>query len=340
MKRMNGDVFGRVMEAIKRSDGIMIATHIRADGDAIAAACFFGKLLTALGKMFRMVLDEPVPDLKYGFLDGFERFESAGDLPVEFHPDLVIILDTPTFGRLGSIAGRIPKDSFIINIDHHISNEGFGGIDIVDPEMSSTCEILVGMVRRYPEFMDGHCAEILYTGICFDTGRFRFANTRSGTFRAAAYLVENGARPDRISENLFYGWSHLRARILGKILSGMQLEKNGRIVVLKLENDFFRENPDGWQELEGVSDLGVSLKGAEVSLFLKEIDPGRYKVSLRSTGKWDVGRAASYFGGGGHPMAAGCELTGDYEPTVRKLIRAVERFPVRVHGCGDHPHSE
>jgi bifunctional oligoribonuclease and PAP phosphatase NrnA len=326
---MQPDIYSKIWDVLSSRNRFLITAHLRADGDAIASACFFGAVLTRMGKRFWMVLDESSPDDKYNYLECFELFYNTENLPGDFDPEVGIILDTPTRARLGKTAQFLTPDMQTINIDHHVSNKGFDGLDLVDSTASSTCEILVRWLRRYPEFMTPAVAEILYTGICFDTGRFRFSNTRAETLREAAYLVDNGASVENISERVFYQWSFFRAQIMGKILSRIQSIRDGKIVIFSLDHTFFTQYPDGWKELEGVSDLGISLSGVEVSLFMRELKPGAYKVSLRSRGKWDVRAAAALFGGGGHPKAAGCDISGSEKDVIRRLVDAIESSPMK-----------
>lgn len=315
--------FQIIAAKLREGTQFIVSAHIRADGDAIASVCFVTSLLERLGKTVIPVLHDSVPDQKYSFLQSFSKIRHVQTCPAPKNATLVL-LDTPNTERMGDVAKWIQQPVEIINIDHHISNIGFGYLDFIDPEASSTCEILMKLWEPFSELMDSRCAEILYTGICFDTGRFRFSNTTAETLRIAARLVHEGARPDYISEIVFYNWSLIHARTIGRALNSLQVHKRGKVVTLLLDNEFFESNPEGWKEVEGISDLGTSIAGIDIALFFKEIEPSRFKVSLRAVDEWDVGRIASVFGGGGHIKAAGCELTGTFDEVCKRLLAEID----------------
>ncbi|MBN1552647.1 bifunctional oligoribonuclease/PAP phosphatase NrnA [bacterium] len=306
---------------LEKSDRVLVTAHIRADGDAIASVCFFSTLLIRMGKSVQAVLHDSNPDNRYSFLHGFDMI-CAPHSCSSFNPDMVVILDTPTLKRLGDVQYLIRAGMQSINIDHHESNEMFGTVNWV-AAASSTCEMLYEIAEIYSEYFDTALAEILYTGICFDTGRFRFSNTSERTFRIAAQLVSKGCDVESITENVFYKWSPVKARMMGEILSGMKLIKNGSVAILKLDHTFFISHPDGWQELEGVSDLGISIDGVDLSIFFKELEPGTWKLSLRSKGRYNVNEIAERFGGGGHAQASGCEIKGDFNAIVDQILQNI-----------------
>ncbi len=317
----------QIAEVLMEQDDFLIAAHLRADGDAIASVCFFIALLNRLGKKFRVVLDDDKPDNRYDFLSGFDQIASISNFSREEPHNVFIVLDTPNTDRLGRVKELLRARDFVLNIDHHSSNVGFGNINWIDPTASSTCEILVELMDYFPQIRGKTIAEILYTGICFDTGRFRFSNTTSRTFEVASRLAREGISVDMISDRVFYQWSALRIQAMGDVLQNMELHADGRVAILKLMNAFFRKNPEGWKELEGFSDLGISVKGVEISLFFKELRPGYFKVSLRAQGDHDVSRVAGHYNGGGHKKAAGCEVTGEYIPIRDEMLRLITGLP-------------
>ncbi len=320
---LDNSLYQRIASIFREHDSFIVSAHIRADGDAIAAVCFADSLLKRLGKTVLSVLHDTMPDQKYAFLESFDdiRPVSAVHCPSDA---ILVLLDTPTFERMGDVAAWLRPQTRIINIDHHVSNTGFGFIDIVDTSASSTSEMLMQFWDLFPDIMDVRMAEMLFTGICFDTGRFRFSNTTHTTFRIAGRLVEAGVHPEQITEAIFYQWSLIHARTIGRALNNLQVYKQSKVAVMLLDHDFFSQNPDGWKEVEGISDLGTSIAGIEIALFFKEIEPKRFKVSLRSATHWDVGRIAAVFGGGGHVKAAGCEIRGDFDTALRRLLAEIE----------------
>ncbi len=315
--------YQRIAAIFREHESFIVSAHIRADGDAIAALCFVDSLLKRLGKTVLAVLHDTLPDQKYSFLESFHDIRPVSSVLCPSDA-ILVLLDTPTRERMGDVAEWLLPQTRIINIDHHVSNTGFGFIDIVDAAASSTSEMLMQFWDLFPDLMDEKMAEMLFTGICFDTGRFRFSNTTQSTFRIAGRLVEAGVRPEQITEAVFYQWSLIHARTIGRALNNLQVCKQGKVAVMLLDHEFFAQNPDGWKEVEGISDLGTSIAGIEIALFFKEIEPQRFKVSLRSADHWDVGRIASAFGGGGHVKAAGCEIRGEFDSALRRLLAEID----------------
>ncbi len=320
------DTTKEISHLLMEEDDFLISAHIRADGDAVASVCFMLCVLRKLNKRCIAVLDDAAPDSRYEFLTGFDSIRSIQDTPLPFSPRIALLLDTPNATRLGRVSELLGSCHKIVTIDHHPRVNGFGGLELIDTSVSSTCELLAKLYEELPIPLDSEMAEALYTGILFDTGQFRFSNTGSRTLALASTMVAAGASPEKITERLFYRWSHLKAKTLGRIMTDMTLHENGTIAIMCLDHDFFRENPGGLHVLEGFSDLGISLASVKVSAFLKELEPGAFKVSLRATESYDVGRVSALFGGGGHSKASGCEIQGAYSEVVIRIVNALNEL--------------
>ncbi len=280
-------------------------------------------ILKRLNKNVYAVLQDGSIDMKYAFLQGFKDIRLLHEGLPPFNPRIALLLDTPSYSRLGDTGEWVRRCESIICIDHHISMGGFNGVDFIDEHASSTCELLGLLAPRLPIPLDANLAEILYSGIVFDTGQFRFSNTTERTHRVVATLLEAGADPEKISERIFFRWSLLRAKTMARILNEIALYHNDSIAISHLDHAYFRDNPNAWNELEGFSDLGISLDHVKFSAFLKEIHENHFKISLRATEDFDAGSVAARFGGGGHKKAAGCELTGSFEDVRSRLLTVI-----------------
>ena len=197
--------------------------------------------------------------------------------------------------------------------------------DLIDTSASSTSEILTRLIPYLPIDLTEKMAEILYTGMLFDTGNFRFSNTTASALNAASVLVESGANPEKLNAAVFYGWSLLKARSMAQVLQSLTLYRNRRIAISHLPHAFFQSHPTLDRELEGFSDFGISLKGVRITAFLKERTPGEYRTSLRAIENFDVESVAKTFGGGGHRKASGCLIKGAYAEVLENLLDAIER---------------
>lgn len=312
------DVRRKIVTFLRANDDFVVAAHENADGDAIGSVLAFGRLLDKIGKQYRIVLHDRVPDLKYQFLPDFETIgsiETAGDLTATN----AILLDTPTVGRMGRMAEVIGPDTAVINIDHHESNEYFGTLNLVDPGASATTQMLCDVAAELKIEPDPEMATQIYLGIMFDTGRFRFSNTSSKVLRTSAKMVECGARPAAIADAIYSQRPPDAMYALAGALSRLELHAEGRIASMYLENGLITEDTD----VEGISDYGISIAGVEASVFIREYEKGQLRVNLRSRGLVNVSNVARIFNGGGHPNAAGCRVQGDLHETRRALVAEI-----------------
>ena len=207
-------------------------------------------------------------------------------------------------------------------VDHHISNEGYAGINVIDADASSTCEVLCRMMD--PEKISSEAATALYTGIAHDTGVFQYSCTSPDTMRMAAMLMEKGIPCSHILEETFYKKTYRQNQILGKALLESMRILDGRgivSVVRRKELAFFGVTP---VDLDGIVSQLKMTEGVEVAIFLYETDNLEYKVSLRSKDTVDVNEVASYFGGGGHVRAAGVTMKGTFHDIVNNLTLHIE----------------
>ncbi|MCD4654896.1 bifunctional oligoribonuclease/PAP phosphatase NrnA [bacterium] len=327
----NEKKYEEFVDFLINTDNFLLTAHIRADGDAIAAVCFLHKVLRKLNKNVYSVLSDPEPDPKYHFLSGFEYIQSVKNVRSGFHqigfvPRTAIILDSPTFERTGESASLIKSCPQQIFVDHHPGTETINHLNLVDISASSTCEILARLLPYLNIPITPDLAEILYTGISFDTGNFRFSNTSGSALLVASALVELGAKPEKINAAIFFSWSLLKVRIMAQVLQSITLYSNNRVSISHIPLAFFQSNPDVERDLEGFSDLGISMKGVRIAVFLREKESGMFKASLRATGKFDIGSVATQFGGGGHRKAAACQINGTYSEVVELLINSIQKF--------------
>lgn len=322
---MNHNDMVSVIEGLKKYNRFLISSHVNPEGDSIGAQLALGRFLKGRGKEVVIVDQDPVPD-NLLFLSGSDMVFL--EIPEDYLPDAVIILDCPVKERIGKIINRVPESLPIINIDHHVSNEFFGDLNWIEAEMSSTGEMLFHLIKETSSSMDKEIAEAIYSAIMTDTGMFNYANTTSRTHRVAADLIDLGVKPDILYKEIFENKDITQIKMLGKVLATIQVEENGMIAYIMLTNEMQRE--------EGITDVTTdefinyarSIKGVEVALFFKEraSDGGMVNVSLRSNGKINVNQVAGQFGGGGHRNAAGCLLHCDINEAKEKVVGMVKKF--------------
>lgn len=293
----------RMKEKIENAKDIVIMGHINPDGDAIGAGL---ALTLALEKKYPnkkidFILQDSIPN-NIRFLEKIEKIKSKDKLRENY--DLAIFVDSATLDRVGEI-GKIAEKIYKINIDHHISNSKYGDLNIVDGDISSTSELLYGIIKGLEIDLDKEMAEALYLGLVNDTGNFSHSNVTENTFRVASELVKAGANNNKIVSEFFKTKSYQRIKILGKALSEMKFDKEKKLVYFYLPYSFLKEINGTKDDTEGIVEEMLNFSESEVSLFLREDENGKIKGSMRSKRDKDVNKIANVFGGGGHIKAAG-----------------------------------
>ena len=192
----------------------------------------------------------------------------------------------------------------------------------VEGDVSSCSEVLYTLMD--PEKVTRSIAASLYTGMIHDTGVFQYPSTSPRTLRIAADLIETGFDFNSIIEDSFYRKTYIQNQVMGRVLAESIMLMGGKFIVGYMKQKDMIFYGIGASDMEGIVNQLRLTRGIEVAMFLYEYEPLRYKVSLRSTGKVDVSRAAVYFGGGGHVCAAGCELSGTVYDVINNISGQVE----------------
>ena len=311
-----------IAELLKGLEGkILITTHKNPDGDAVGSSLGWFNFLKKLGKNVKVIYRDSIPYF-FDFLPGIEEVESCPEIKEEF--DWVIITDVSDPQRTGF--ERIPAKRSIV-IDHHVTAKPFTDYSIVEPEISSTCELSYYLMELInPNLIDYRVALPIYTGIVTDTGGFSYSNTSVETHLTAAKLMERGVDPYFVVKNLFERNRINRFKLLEKVLKTLSFAVNDKVAHITLRQRFLEETGAYPEESEGFINYPRSIAGVEVAVFFKEYDAEnkKWKVSLRSKGKVNVAEVAQKFGGGGHKMAAGYEVEGDLEEIKRELFKELE----------------
>ena len=310
----------RISERIGRHRIFLITAHERLDGDALGSELALCHMLRNLGKEAVVYNQDPTPG-KYLFLPGSEGI--VHELPPLDPFEVAFILDCSELDRVGEESARIGTIPNLVNIDHHVSNGGFCDVRLIDPQASSTGELIFRLARDMGLAVTGEMATCLYTAILTDTGGFRYGNTRRGALLTAADLVAGGADPQWISENVYEADPPAKLRLLAATLPTLTLEEGGRVGSLVVTQKALADAGALPEHTEGFVDLPRSIRGVEISIIYAELPDGCFKLSLRSKGKVNVERVARAFGGGGHINAAGCRVEGELSEIRRRVIEAI-----------------
>lgn len=312
----------RIIDEIKGAKSIAVSGHVRPDGDCVGSV--MGLYLYLQKELpeaqIDVYLDKPA--------DIFNCISQITDIKSQFNTDWVydvfVVLDTVP-DRLGDAEHIYERARKKINIDHHISNTGYGDVSVVEPERSSTAELLYELLD--PEAVDTEIAKALYIGIIHDTGVLRYSNTSPRTLQIAAELVKTGFDFSQIIEETFFEKTYLQTQIMGRaVLESMRIMDDRCIVsvVSRRMMEFYQVTS---KDLDGIVNQLQSVKGVDCAIFMYETGTLEYKVSMRSNGKVDVAAVATKFGGGGHVRAAGCTMNGTYRDNINNLCQEIaEQF--------------
>jgi len=317
---MKNDPVSLINQKIKESKRIVITSHLRPDGDSICtslALAFMGELL---GKETAIINKENTPFPFNNFPD-VERIKIGQIYPQKF--DMVIFLECADVSRSGQ---ENLDDYFKINIDHHYSNDYYADIDWVDPKASAVGEMAYDLGEKLGVKFTPKISRHLYSAIVSDTGSFQFSNTSAKSFEICYKLINQGANPTKVSEMLFNNNPPEKIKLLGEVLSTLQMNKTGNIAVITMFKKHLEELNLKEIDTEDITTLARSIKGVEMVLFFKQIEKNVFRVSLRSKGRANAAFIAEYFGGGGHVHAAGFTVTGGYEKLVKDVPGVVEKL--------------
>jgi phosphoesterase RecJ-like protein len=314
---------------------LLLTTHINPDGDGLGSEGAVSLWLREQGKNVHVLNDSPVPPA-FTFLtehQAIEVFTPEGAERCFEEADALIVLDTGNRSRIGRLSPLLDRHVLpVAVVDHHVTHDGFGQVNVIEPEASSTGEIVYHLIRESGGSITHEIAECLYVALMTDTGSFRYSNTDSHAHRMAAELLAHGLDPQKLHAQVHSHASPGRLRFFGEVLGALETIADGHIVVLEASPEQFVKHGLVGADTEGLVDIPRSIAGVDVVALFSEVEPGKVKVSLRSTGRVAIDQIVSRLGGGGHPHAAGallrCSRAEARSRVLPELTRLVEVPPV------------
>jgi len=312
-----------ISRTIKKTHNIVLFTHVHPDGDALGSLLGFADILDGLGKNVFCYLEEPIPYL-YDFLPGASRVSTSLAELEEFTTsceDIIgISLDCGDCDRLGKNNQALLQITPFFVIDHHRSHKNFGSNRWVDPDRSSTGEMVYELAQKLDAEISRDCAFNLYVAISTDSGSFQYDSTSSTTMRIAADLIDRGVDPDDVSGKIHNNYTIERLRLMEMVLGTLALFDESRIALIRVTQEMFERSNALPEDVEGFIDFPRSIHSVKVAAFIKEGKNGRVSVSLRAKGDCDVAEIAKSFGGGGHRNASGFRFSDKSSDEVQRLI--------------------
>ena len=311
-----------LLSALKNADNFMLCAHVNPDGDAIGSMLATARLLEKLGKNVTMVCQDPVPK-KQLCLPGAENVfppDWVRDQPFE----AAVALDISTEGRMGTVGELFRRAPLTIQIDHHPDNTRYAQHNFVDGAAAVTGELIVALYEEMGVPLDREAALQLYCAISSDTVNFTVNSVRPYTFACMEKLMAAGLDLAEAARVLFITKSRAYTGVLGKALGSMKYFAGGEATCMHLSRQDKESCGASDDDLHGIVNYGLNVDGVRMTFMADEGDKG-WKVSLRALPGENVAQIAAAFGGGGHVLAAGCVIPGDYEWVERRLMAEVEK---------------
>jgi phosphoesterase RecJ-like protein len=310
----------RVSEIIRDGDDFLVAAHFSPDGDAIGSTCAMGHILARLGKRFRLYNPSGLP-AAYDFAPLPAPIETA--LPATM-PAWTIVLDCGAAERMGQELLDRRGETRILNIDHHLGNDGFGDENWVAVDQPAVGSMVAMLARELGLSLDGPLAECVYLAVSTDTGFFTYGSTTPESLELAAEMLRGGLDLARMNMLINKQWTEARLRLWAEVMDGVALFADRQVAVGVITRAMFERTGTDAQDTENLINT-IRLKTVRVAVTLREESPDTYKFSLRSYGDDNVQAIAAGFGGGGHRNAAGGSISASLDEARAQLVEAITR---------------
>lgn len=317
-------MLSQVVELIESKGNFAITTHIKPDGDGVGSSLGLFWLLRSLGKNADVIVNGNVPPA-YMSLPGAERIRDVSSVNGKY--DAVFVIECSDLERPG-IDGL--DQQFTVNIDHHATSEHFGTINWIDSTASAVGEMIYNLCKAIGGKITSEIAECVYMALVTDTGSFHFPNTSDRTLKVASELVKAGALPAKIGEAVYHNYPWSRIELMRQVLETVRRDETGRIAMMRqtIAMHDLAHAIDG--DNNGFVNIPLAAREVVAVVYMREIEPNKYRASLRSKGNINVAKVAEQFGGGGHKNAAGLGVEGDWDEREREIVEALSKEIDRV----------
>lgn len=321
-----------VAAAILGAERVTAICHENPDADTLGSALALRMAVERLGKQAEVVAADPVPP-------GLVDLPGAADVrsTPRLEPDVAVVLDGP-LSRTGSVvtdAAEWLSRARIVNVDHHVSNDGNGTVAAwIDAEAAATCEMMALLIPDLGVELDLAMATVLTAGIVQDTHTFSHPNATPRTLRVAADLLAAGAPLSAIHRSIYADKPFGTLALWGRIMAGMAQRRDGRLVHATMTNAMLAESGTEPVASEGFIDLLATTKVADITVLIKEVDPTHVRASVRTSARADAVAITGAFGGGGHARAAGCSIDASLAEATGRLLDECERELDRADARG------
>lgn len=316
------EALARAAEAIRDARQVALACHVNPDGDALGSMLALHHVLLAAGVDSVASFSEPfVVAPHYRELPGLELLCPPDRFPAD--PPVMVTFDSGSVARLGDLERPAKAASELVVIDHHVSNQRYGTINVIDPDAAASGVLVRRLIDELGLTLNRDAAMCLYAALVCDTGRFQYQSTTPDVFSLARELSEFELPIPELSRTLFEEHRFSYLQLLADVLARAELIDDKRFVWSKVTQADLARHGVTFEEVEGLIDIVRRTREAEVSCVLKEAADGTWRVSLRSLGRVDVRVIAEQQGGGGHRFAAGFTSDEPAEAVVARIVSAL-----------------
>jgi phosphoesterase RecJ-like protein len=313
----------RCCEVLRDAERILLTSHRRPDGDGTGSMAGLASLLRARGKTAVIYSVDPIAR-RYKWLPLVNTTVHTISFDERF--DCTIVVDCADVTLLGDTLPPPEVRGHLITLDHHASGHPFGDIAVWDPTAAAVGVLVHRLAVHEGWPLTSEAAIPLYVSLISDTGGFRHANTNAEALHVGAALIRAGVVPSAIAGSLEERPSPGKLRLLGAVLSTLELHCAGRAGVLSVTTDMVEGARASWEDIEGMVNWARNVEGVQVGVLLTTAKGGGVRVSMRSRSeKVDVGKVCMTLGGGGHPGAGGCHLPGDLVTTKDRVVRVLDQ---------------
>jgi phosphoesterase RecJ-like protein len=302
---------------------------VNPDGDGLGSEVAFAHYLESRGKQVSILNCSATPE-NYLFLHQLHpilQFDPSHHKDIIENTEVIILLDANHPDRLDAMKPFIMKSHAVkVCIDHHPEPGEFANMYLLDEQSSATGEIIYYFISMAGGTVDRVTATALYTAIMTDTGSFRYQKTDSEVHTIVAHLLQAGADPVAIYEQVYESTSAKRMRLLGMALANLQLMYDGKVAYITLTREMFEATGTSEEDTDAFVPYTLTIDGVQIGLMFSEID-NVVKVNFRSKGDIAINELAKEFGGNGHKNAAGARISNaKLDDVMHQVLKSAGKF--------------
>lgn len=307
------DEIKQAAEFLATHDRIRLLCHLSPDGDTLGGAFAIFYALTSIGKQCCVECGDSLPQ-KFQYM-----YPNQVD---DFEPEHNVTIDVADIGLLSDAQQKL---KFSLCIDHHERNNIPAKYKCVDSEAAAVCELVYLVLKHMGVSFNKKIVDCLYTGICTDTGCFKFSNVSSKTHEIAAELMDLGADAYNINFKMFTQKSIARLELERLVIENLEYFYDSKCTIVFVTDDMMKLAGADESTFDGIASIAVCPEGVEVGITVKEKGLNEYKASVRTNSFVDASKFCGYFGGGGHKRAAGFKICGDRQTIKNEILDRLKK---------------